>query len=218
VNKKVLLIVIIVLLLLVAGGAFFMLTKKPSSQLANSNPVPTSAGTQSVPTASAARSLRDLLTQGLPQKCTFSMENTTGSGTGMIVISGGKVRGEITSTIDGQTTLTHMLVDGTTSYIWMGDNTTGFKMSIDPKTITPAPNQPKSAAFDPDKSVNYNCTPWVPDASQFVLPANVTFSDLSKSVMIAPSGAAGPATDKCAACSYLTGDAKTQCLSALGCK
>lgn len=214
-NKKVLFVVLLILLLLGLGAGFwFMKGKSPANQTSSGNPEPTRSVAQEVPTSSPTRSLRDLLTAGVAQKCTFSTENSAGSGTGTFLISGGKVRGEVASTVEGKNVLMHMIVDGTTSYVWMGDETTGFKMTLDPQDKAAPSGAPKNSGIDPDADLNYNCTPWVADSAQFVIPQNVKFSDFSSMIKPAVSGAA---VDKCAACSYLSGDAKAQCLTTLGC-
>lgn len=70
-NKKVILVVVVFLLILIGAGAFFFMGKKNSSEPTNETAMkaPTSAP---VPTTSKLRSMRDLLTAGIAQKCGWS--------------------------------------------------------------------------------------------------------------------------------------------------
>ena len=83
-------------------------------------------------------------------------------------------------------------------------------------------NASENKSFDPDKVVEYKCSPWIVDASLFTPPSNVKFSDLS-SMMKPPTGAASTGAaqngsfDMCATCNNLTGETKDQCLSAFKC-
>jgi len=195
--------VVVVLLL----GGWYVMGRKTNQP----SPQPTE---QITPTpARQSGSLRQLLAGGIAQKCTFSSEATQGT----VYMSGGKMRGDMKTTADDKTIVSHMLVDGTTTYIWMDDQTAGYKMSWE--NSTPAPTGEARPGFDPDRDVDYDCGVWVTDGSQFTLPTNVTFSDMSK--IITPSGMAPKTTpgsqSQCDACNNLTGTAKTQCLTALGC-
>jgi hypothetical protein len=215
-NKKIVILIVVLLLLLVAGGAYWFFSKKPNSnQTSTSFPQPTSEVSQLVPTAAAPKTLKELLTSGFAQKCTFSINTENYSGTGTMYINSGKVRGDIDAKIADKTTISHMLVDGNTTYVWMGEETTGFKMTLNPEDKATASAATKNnGSIDPNQALDYNCSPWVVDANMFKLPTTVKFSDFSS--MIKPK-APGATSDKCAACSYLTGEEKTQCLSALNC-
>lgn len=215
-NKKILILVAIFALLLIAGGAFWFMTKKaPVNQTATTNSESSSEMTKVVPTTAPAKSLRSLLTAGIAQKCTFTSGTEGDSNSGTMYISNGKIRGEYSTKVEGETQNLSMIVDGNTTYLWGGETETGYKMTIDPSTTVKPGEKPRELSFvDPDQDLNYNCTPWIVDATQFTLPANIKFSDFSN--MIKPA-ATGGAVDKCAACSFLTGDDKTQCLSSMGC-
>jgi hypothetical protein len=200
-------IALAVLLVLVVGAIVIFSSKKPKSPTLQTNqPVPTVVST----TTTKNSSLRELFAAGLAQKCTYTTSGTQSS-TGTIYIGSGKMRGDFTVNAPEKQTVSHMIVDGTTSYIWMEGESKGFKMTFDPKaqpTGTPANSQ----SVNPDQKVDYSCSVWSPDSTLFAVPTSVQFSDFSS--MVAPKAPA----DKCAACSYLTGDEKTQCLSALNCK
>jgi len=206
-NKK-LIVTIVVLLLLGVGGFAAAKNFKGSSS--------TSTSTESSTQPTSANSLKALLALGSAQTCTFDNAGSTGT----MYISGGKVRGDFDSTTNGKTLKTHMLVDGTTSYIWMDGEKTGYKMSFDASAGAGTPGTTTaqtSGAFDANADMNYKCGPWVADASVFVLPTTVTFTSFAIPTMN-PSSGNGSSSSQCSYCDNLTGDAKTQCKSALNCK
>lgn len=203
----------IVLLLLVGGGAYMMMNKNSTT---TPSPIDTSPTTTSETPSTSMKSLKDLLTSGVAQKCTFSDNTQTGNMDGTTYITTGKMRGDFNSTVSGKTTGTHMIVDGKTSYMWVDGQTTGFKMSFDPQSVdTKAPSE---QAIDMNKTLDYNCSPWAVDNSLFTTPTGVKFTDFS--TLTVPSVAQttpGQQNNNCSACNSLSGDAKTQCLTALNC-
>lgn len=221
-NKKVILVVAILLLILVGAGGYFFMGQQNSASKKDETAMtaPTSAP---VPTVAKARSMRDLLTAGISQKCTFTLPEAA-AGEGTIYVNAGKMRGDITMNIAGKTQVTHMLVMDQTSYVWMGEDTTGFKMTFDSASVTPEAGKTATKSnFNPDQTADYNCTPWVSDSTTFTLPKAVKFSDFS--AMMAPktspaasaTGSGVNPSDNCGACNYLSGESKTQCLTAMNC-
>ena len=179
-------------------------------------------------TSSAQQSLNELLASGRSQKCTFTDTTDGGSYTGTVYVGAGKMRTDFDSTVNGQTTKGHMLVEGQTSYTWMDGMMQGFKMSLDADAQADASAEQQT--LDPEKKADYRCDSWGVDSSIFNLPSGVTFSDLSSMMPQVPTGggvqgeatgSAGGSTDlkamQCAACDSLTGDAQAQCKAALIC-
>jgi len=201
-NKNVMIGVTVAILLLLGIGGYVMMGKKTGQE-------PIVAEQNSPTPGKQSGSLRQLLSGGVAQKCTYSSGETQGT----VYVGGGKMRGDMVTTTDATTTVSHVIVDGTTSYIWMDGQTTGYKMSWD--TTTPAPTgNAGQTGFDPDSNVDYDCGVWVSDASMMAMPAGVTFAEMGK--LVIPTGMSGPAS-QCDACASLTGTAKTQCMTALGC-
>lgn len=203
--------VAVVMILLVLGVAGYVSIGKKTAQ-----PAVTEFVEQTAPTpGQQSKTLRQLLAGGIAQKCTFSSEGTQGT----VYVSGGKMRGDIQTTSDDGTTQSHMIVDGMTSYMWMDGQTTGFKTSWE--ASSPGPAGAGQTGIDPNKNVDYNCGPWVADASMMAMPAGVTFAEMSKVAL--PTGSSEPtvlktgAPPECATCAAFTGAAKTQCLTSLGC-
>jgi len=210
-NKKALLIIAAVLLLL--AGAWYYTSAKKSG---------IGSGTE---TTSGTKSLKDLLSSGVAQKCTFSTTNESGVSEGTSYVSGGKVRGDFTTTVSGKTTKSHMISDGKSSYIWNDEDKTGFKMTIDETTqadVTKDSDTPTSIKTegDLDQKADYKCSKWIVDGSYFTPPSNISFTDFSQMLnpSAAPSQGTGSSTSsQCSYCASLSGDDKTQCLTALKC-
>lgn len=203
-NKKVLMIIVVVLLLL-AGGWYFMSTRKT-----NSTTIPGIVGGNQ---ESSAKNLKDLLLKNIPQTCTYGDETSSGT----IYVSGGKMRGDIDTTVENVTTKTHMLLVDNTSYIWSDGSKAGFKMSYDPNATPVATNKSIASkdTFDANADMNYKCKAWIVDSGKFALPTGVTFSDFSVTSGETPTQ--GGSSSQCAYCDALTGDDKTQCLTAMKC-
>lgn len=130
-------------------------------------PSPTSA----LPATSM--SMKQLIASGKTQKCSFS-DTSAGSNTqGVLYMSGGKIRGDVTVT-GGQTISgVHMIVMGQDTYIWMDGMTMGFKSTL--AASNQPTSKPSTTGINADKMINYECTSWAADTSKFVLPTTVTF-------------------------------------------
>lgn len=177
-NKTLLILVIVALL----GGAvtFFVLSNR-SKTTNNENTGP--EVTQ--PTAVAPKSLKELFGLNVTQQCTF--DDSAGN-SGTVYVGGGQMRGDFSSTVEGKTTVSHMIVDNQTSYLWMDDQTTGFKMAFDAATPTGTTNAAGQSEtnLDVNQKVDYRCQSWVANTSLFALPSGIQFSDLSK-IMVSPT-------------------------------
>ena len=203
-NKK-LGLIIAAAVLFVLGLIGFLLVNKSSKT------APINAGTTPEPSPSAQKmSLRSLLSFSGSQICNFS--DTASTTSGQIHMSAGRVRGDFSTVAGGNNIKSHMYTDGREMYIWMDGSASGFKSSL---TVTPSPeaNKPANENVDLDRQSDFECGPWTPDDSLFVLPDTVKFSDLSTLMAVPTGGQASP----CQACDRLTGDTATQCKKALNC-
>jgi len=207
-NKKIIAIVVALLLLLVVGAGAIMMMKKPVST-DTGIPLPTAAQTNS-------GSLKDLLTGGKAQKCTFSSNTEGATGTTTIYVAKGKIRGDIVSNMGERTINSHMLVDSSYSYVWTDDTNQGYKFSIAQQTqVTPSQN---NGSIDLNQKVNYTCENWNEDSSLFQLPANITFQTMTVP-SLGPTGADTGSSNQCAVCDQLpAGEAQEACKTQLGCK
>lgn len=217
-DKKIAIVVGVLVLLLVVVGLIFFL-KKPS--MTNTSPNSNQAAqTNDNQQTSGMTSLKDLMTKGISETCTYS--NDKGNGT--VYVNSGKVRGDFNVEVSGQTQKSHMIIDGNTSYIWLDGQSSGYKMTFDPNqvqatdaSVTSTPQEGVSA----NEVMNYNCKPWVVDKTLFNLPSDVDFIEfMAPTGMMQPGDASPEASGnstQCAYCESLTGDSKTQCLTALHC-
>lgn len=169
------------------------------------------------------KSLKDLLSAGIAQKCTFSTTDESGTSEGVTYVSGGKVRADFSSTVEGKVVKSHMISDGKTNYIWTDGEKTGFKMTVE-QTSTTESDVPSSSTdtsvssqVDLNEKADYKCSAWIADDSLFTPPSDVEFQDFSDIFKPQPSTSAGSGTSQCAYCSSLSGEDKTQCLTALNC-
>jgi Tfp pilus assembly protein PilX len=208
-NKKIAVLIVLVLLVLLGIGAYVMISK--SSQSAASKTAPVANPTETTASkAEAQGTIKALLTSGVSQECTFSTkQQATTDGTAFL--SDGKMRGDFTSTSQGQTINGHMIIASGYSYIWTDLTKRGMKIAL---TEGQASGSAQSQGLDVNQTVSYSCKPWVSDASKFTLPADVTFITFTLPKAAAPTGAGanptGTAT-QCSACDSLPSSAQAVC-------
>jgi len=221
-NKKLGVIIVIIILLLLGGGAFVMSHKSTKPTVSTTLPTAIPTETTAAANTGTLGSLKSLMTSAIPQTCTFtSQKQATTNGT--IYISGGKLRGDFTSTNQGQTINGHMLVDSGYSYIWTDLNKRGMKVAV---TEGQTSGSTTSQGMDLNQAVSYTCKPWVPDASKFTLPTDITFMTFTMPKVAAPSGATasgssssgGAVTTPCSACDSLPVAAQSVCKTQLHCQ
>jgi len=215
-----LLIPSIIVALLVAAGAFYFLSTQPKQ------PTTTTEIEQEQPTttsASTLMSLKELMTGG-SQTCTYStLIDEGGVTTGTVYVSNGKIRsdfsitGEENTTIDGS-----MITDGDYMYTWSSAQPQGIKIAVTEEMKDAATTGTSSAqsSIDLDQKIDYRCQPWVSDASMFVPPANITFSEMKIPTDATTATGSGlpSSADLCSACDDLEGEQQAACLTALKCE
>lgn len=228
-NKTTLIIGVVVILLLVGGGAYFLLGKS-----SNSNPIK-SVQNQVTKLTTEHKSLADFFSMTGSQKCTFSDRTSNSSGT--LYIGDGKMRGNFQSTDNGKTTASHMINDGKYVYIWTDGQKNGYKMSTEivkqqaaKVTIEPGNNTqsqaPSSGPVNMNQQADYSCGSWSVDATQFILPQGVTFTDYSSMMQgVTPGQVRSQGMTKeqqqsmCAQCNQVpAGAMRNQCLAQLKCQ
>ena len=236
-------LIILVALLVVGGGAIFIMK---------------GAGTQNVQGASSGAlsgrtntrtqlSLKDILAMTTPTTCDVSSTNEKSDSSGTVYASGGMMRTDFTSVakvgpLTGKKMVAHMIIDTDLSYMWGdGEMKFGIKMprrdvlDVAPQSGNTPSNQ---AAADINEKSDYTCTPWKPDATQFIPPTSITFNDISAMMKMVPKtstgadASAGAKTSPtavppgmtpeevkqmCGACEN-AGANKAACLARFGCK
>jgi hypothetical protein len=138
---------------------------------------------------SASFSLRQLITQNIPQKCTYTGTNEDGSFESEIIISGKKFNQTIkTKSTDGEQTI-NSVSDGEYVYTW-GSHVAGgtfaikLKADFDNQTTPEVKNSSSQniAASQVDLDTDYQgkCSPTVVTDTNFQPPKDVKFEDYSK--------------------------------------
>lgn len=194
---------IILAIIIIAGGVYFFTKSGAKDDSSIKNEATTQGEVKSDNT-----SLKKLLALGQSQKCTFSSEEAGTSSKGTFYVSDGKSRGDFDVTTEGQTIASHMIYDGSTSWMWMDGQTTGFKMKVDENQSNTASAQ----SVDPDKEYKFDCESWRADSSAFTPPSNVQFSDFSAPVIPATTDTK---MDTASICNSLPEPAKSECLASV---
>lgn len=212
-NNKILLGFGAVAVAVVLVGVAFMMSK-------NSSQAPTDSSSTGTDTqGSAQKSIKDLLTSGQAQKCTYKDKMAEVDVEGTVYVAGGKMRSDYTSNTGGQTIMGHMVVSDNKSYIWMDGQSMGTMMTFDPNKATEAaPTGTQSV--DVNKLLDYSCSGWSSDNSVFTPPSNVKFQSLGE--VKTPTGTTNAKVttapqNVCSACDGLPSDEKAQCRTALNC-
>lgn len=167
-------------------------------------------------------SFKNLIGMGKSVQCSISYKPATAEGAydGSIYVSGGKMRGTFSMTMNGSAMETNMIMDGTTGYTWskspMGE--TAVKFAIDSNTEKTSGDK----QFDVNQDVSYRCQNWAPDASVFVPPTDLKFMDMSAMMNTNAQAGGGAKVDvkamQCGACAQISDKSgQAQCLEQFAC-
>lgn len=124
-------------------------------------------------TTEQSGTIADLLSRTGSWRCDVSSNVAAAPSTGVAYIADGKIRGDFTSKVAAMGNLqvkTHLIVIDGFAHVWTDLYPQGAKTAID------APASETQSGFSHDTQVSYLCVPHQPDASLFVLPANISFS------------------------------------------
>lgn len=224
-TRNLIVTIIAVILIALAGGYYFM--NRFSETPVNPTDTTPAVSVSQSPTISEKTSLKNFMSMGGTQKCEFSDADNGNSGS--VYLNAGKMRGDFMSRVNDKETSTHMINDGTSVYIWIDDQKTGFKTTLE--SIEQMSNSEGvtgvSKTVDINKQVDYKCGGWNADQVKFAIPTEVKFQDMGVLLKNAQNmkGSASPDasvstggnTEACAACNSLEGEAQTQCKRALRC-
>lgn len=208
-SKQIGVIIAVVLVLAVLGIVAFSQMKKPAD--VTSQPTPQEA---KVETSEITKgSIKGLIAAGKSVNCEMSYPDSNIKG--QTFVSGNKVRGDFeVSDQNGSMMKTHMISDGTYSYMWTDSSKTGTKFKMDAVKPSNAPSiNPQNQAADLDKEVDLKCNTWSTDNSKFTVPSDIQFSDLSN--MMKTGGTSAPKLDSSVCNQIEDPSAKASCLKAL---
>ncbi len=208
----------IIAVIVIGGGAYFYSTKNTNTDVAGESQSAEMASGTNVETAS----LKSLIESGKTRKCTYQSNEGGVSTSGVMYSANNKMRGDITIELPEtkSQSVTRMIYDGGTSYVWTDDSKTGSKMSLDQSAQVETKNQ----SVDLNKDYNFKCEDWSVDQSKFELPSDVQFSDMGMFTGTDVNAAASAAANagsldtkeaQQAVCNSLPEVAKAACLNSI---
>ena len=189
-------------------------------------------------TSGGMKSLRDLFSLGISQKCTFTTSAQGGKNEGTVYVAGGRMRGDFSSHVDasGKILVSHMISDGKEMRMWQDGEVMGFLLAVPTVSASTqtASSSPANTPINYNTPADYHCDAWAQDEAFFKAPTTVTFRSMTEMMRVGGGGDTGmmeggeplPATSaadlKSAQCKICTqapnAAAQTQCKLALKCQ
>lgn len=157
---------LIVAIVVIGGGAYYFMSAGGSGTVATST-----EDSVSTDQATGTGSLKALLSMSGAQKCEVNHNSTVSDSQGVVYVSGGKLRGDFSSTASGQTFQTHLIVRDNKIHTWVDGVPTGFSAPVDMTASAGTSNQGLSV----NEAVDYKCESWRADESMFELPVGLQF-------------------------------------------
>lgn len=221
-SKNLVVTIVVVLIVAAASGGYIFMNRTQTSpavtgnQDFSENPSPVMEKT----------TLKELISMSGSHQCEFS-DLESGSA-GEVYLAEGKMRGDFSSKVNGDTVNSHMINDGNNIYIWMDNQATGFKTSLQvmEEMSKEEGMTGVNQTVDLNKQVEYKCQERSVDGAKFAVPTEIKFQDIGAMMESVgkmrtdtpnssiPSHAKAAA---CAACDNLQGEQQDQCKSALKC-
>ncbi len=163
--------------------------------------------------------LRGLMLLGVPMQCDFEHQDEYSTQSGTVYFSGNQMRGDFVSSDETFGTYeSHMIRDNEWLYVWSDAfGNQGTKLAYNEVESTEYEDDPKENV-DLDMSVDYDCSTWNVDRSQFDLPQDIVFAEITAEVQQIQEVTQDLQAAQCAACDQITdAQGKAACLQALGC-
>ena len=178
-NKKALywivgivIIVIIIIVVAVSSGGH---SSNPSAQ------APSDDQAKATVAGNVRQSMHDLIASGATQTCTFSIPatSTSSSMSGTIYMASGSMKGDfLTTNTSGKATSSHMIIAAGEVYLWADALSRGAKL---PWTLAASSTSllNKQGGINIDQPASYSCTNAAPAQSEFTIPTDTQFIDIS---------------------------------------
>lgn len=204
--------VIIIIIAIVAVVVFSQ--SKKSSQPSGETAVTQQAEGESAETTSKG-SIKSLIGLGKNVTCTMTYPSGDGTTKGTVYVAGDKrIRGDFITNTQDKEMDSHMIQDGSWSYIWSSASPQGTKMKIEENVPTPTPG-PQNQNVDVNTEVDYKCSDWSVDNSKFVPPSNIQFMEIGQITNQIPSQTNTTNQSQKAICDQITDpQAKAACIEA----
>ncbi|MDB5238872.1 MAG: hypothetical protein JWO00_207 [Candidatus Parcubacteria bacterium] len=183
----ILIVIAIAVVAAIGGGVYYHNKKAPAPAPADtsaaasvtSSTSASVAGTKTNATStknSSMASIRAFLSFSGSQKCEVNATTKQGGTTGTVYLHDGKMRGDFTSTVSGNTVVSHMIRSGDSVHVWSGSQ--GATMTLSSMESLQSSSMNKNQV-SLDQQVSYSCSPWVAADSQFTVPTGVNFVDVA---------------------------------------
>lgn len=118
-------------------------------------------------------SIAGLINGAKNQSCDYSFKLAEGEGVGITYVGDGKLRNDLKITYaSGNSFEEHAIIDGQTVYLWNSMSKNGSKMAIDLSKDAPT----KTGL---DRLITPKCASWKGEASKFVLPSGMEFTEVT---------------------------------------
>lgn len=160
------LLAVIIAIVVIGGGAWYLSTTPPPT-----------AAPEGTAGETGTASFAQFVAQGGSRSCDVTVANPTAPAQGVVYVSGSQVRADFTTqpvTAGGSSISAHMIQTDGYVYSWTDMVPQGVKVAI-----TQGAGAAASQGFDVNAEVSYDCSPWIPDASKFVVPSTVTFMEVN---------------------------------------
>lgn len=164
---------VLILGVLVVGGYFaFNKDKGSEVQTANDESSATPDGKK--------MAFAQFLKQGGSYKCDVSQSVSGVENKGTVYTSNEMIRGEFSTTIQGKTIDSTMVVRDGYSYSWSSALPgTGFKVKTAASVYdTTTAGGSGSYSFNAEQIGDYNCETWNSDPAKFTIPTNIIFKEI----------------------------------------
>lgn len=212
---------ILIVLALGAGWYYWSTNQNETTTTETTTQEDTTSEDTTTEESDSSNNLMSLLQSGENQMCTYSVEQNGNTISGVIYMSGENMRNNYELTGESEEIMGSMIKQGDTMYIWGPSVPQGIKMTFDLEQLQAQaeanPEQPQSTTpFDVTQDMEYSCDPWNVDETQFMPPANITFTDMSTMMETIPAMSDPEAA--CAMCESLTGENRDACRQEFNCQ
>lgn len=173
----------------VLGVGTFLLTRTTSPAGSPASTAETIPGDRTASDELTGRELTttipDIVGRGQSLACDWKLPVEAGESPfnhGKLWTTDSKGRSTMSADISGMVMEAHAVYQGNTAYTWMlvGDQKIGMKFSpseLDAMSSSMTA-QERQQAEQISRSMRFNCQPWSPDETKFILPSDVDFRDM----------------------------------------
>lgn len=174
-NKQVIIWAIVGVAVIVAGVGIFRWQKMKKT------PDP-SEETMSTELPAKKMAFSQFMSQGGSYECDVTQNLGGVESKGKIYLDNGKIRGDFTTKTASLDVTGSTIVRDGFSYTWSSMMPEGVKIPVESRNSTLGGGFVQTSggtySWNADQIGDYECKPWTPDQSVFVVPTNVTFREL----------------------------------------